>query len=112
MSLANHPNFHAVKFTTWVVAAFYEHSDLGTVFNCIRNAYYESLRGKANRENVPVPEPIVREFVYGHEERSFERGLAVTRTEIVAFVEKVEEAVDQAVEPHFAAGEHAEASVQ
>lgn len=46
MSIQNHPNFHAVLFTS-----------------AIAKGFYEALRGKANRENAPdVTEDII-EFV-------------------------------------------------
>jgi hypothetical protein len=46
MSLKRHPNFHAVNFSTQIMAA-----------------YYESLRGGANRQNVPDISDTVVEFV-------------------------------------------------
>lgn len=45
MSIENHPNFHAVNFTTQITAAF-----------------YESLRGKANKKNAPDISQHVESF--------------------------------------------------
>jgi len=46
MSIENHPNFHAVNFTTQITAAF-----------------YESLRGGANKDNAPNITSEIVEFV-------------------------------------------------
>jgi hypothetical protein len=46
MSLERHPNFHAVNFTTQIMVA-----------------YYDSLRGGANRQNAPDISDMVTEFV-------------------------------------------------
>jgi len=58
MSLERHPNFHAVNFTTQIMSA-----------------YYESLRGKANKDNAPT-----------------------ISEEVVGFVCRIEEMVDKVVE--------------
>ncbi|MFA5766510.1 MAG: hypothetical protein WC919_01125 [Candidatus Paceibacterota bacterium] len=52
MSIENHPNFHAVNFTTQITAAF-----------------YESLRGGANKDNAPDIADEIVEFVARIENR-------------------------------------------
>ena len=51
MSIENHPNFHACNFATKVM-----------------EAYYESLRGKASKENTPAPTALFANFVLDVEE--------------------------------------------
>lgn len=51
MSKENHPNFHAVNFAT-----------------AILKAYYESLRGKANKDNCPNINEQLQGFVMEIEE--------------------------------------------
>ena len=53
MSIENHPNFHAVKFVTGVMTA-----------------YYESLRGKASEEHHPDIRDLVIEFSTRIEEKT------------------------------------------
>ncbi len=47
MSKEDHPNFHAVKFTTAIVSAF-----------------YESLRGEASVDNCPDISEELQAFIY------------------------------------------------
>lgn len=52
MSLENHPNFHACNFITKII-----------------EAYYESLRGGASKDNAPLPHEGFEKFVNEVEER-------------------------------------------
>ena len=51
MSIENHPNFHAVSFVAKLI-----------------EAYYESLRGKASKDNAPAPTALFSNFVLDVEE--------------------------------------------
>ena len=86
MSLENHPNFHTTLFLTETIFGFYEDPD--NVEKIIRQAYFDSLRGKANMNNCPDISGLIERFVFGHPAKP-------TKEEYLEFVFKVEDRVEE-----------------